>query len=262
MKRNTRIEAHWLWLMVVCCVFALPMAASAQGQPDDLSSRLDIFSAISSGVFQAESLLEVDPNKPMVALTFDDGPGQYTTAIVDLFGQYGGKATFFMVGSRVANNQEIVQYVAQHGHEIGTHTWSHPDLTELSAGDIQSQLTRSINRLQITSGQTVMLLRPPYGRSNSDVRAACRQSGLSIILWSIDTEDWKNRDAQTTCDAILNNVQNGSIILCHDIVPTTAAAIEMALPELIRRGYQLVTVSEMFEAMGAPLEAGRVYSQY
>lgn len=259
MKRIRLTTSRWLTLAAFCMALAFPMAAHAQ--PDDLSSRLELFSSISSGVFQAESLMKVDPNKPMAALTFDDGPGEYTTAIADLLGQYGAKATFFMVGSRVAQNEEIVQYVAQQGHEIATHTWSHPDLTTLSASDIQAQLTKSINRLQKSSGQAITLLRPPYGRSNGDVRAASRQSSLSIVLWSIDTQDWKNRDAQITCGAILNNVQHGSIILCHDIVPSTADAIALALPELTARGYQLVTVSEMFEALGTALEPGKVYSQ-
>lgn len=217
------------------------------------------FSAITSGLIQGEELLRVHPSKPMVALTFDDGPSSLTPRILSLLNTYGGRATFFMVGNRINNHRDIVAQVAQQGSEIGTHTWSHPDLTKLSSDDIYSQLTGSMEAISAITGQPVTLMRPPYGNNNETVRNICARLGMPLIRWSIDTEDWKTRDAGATYGAIFDNLKPNSIILCHDIHEPTIEAMEYVIPELINRGYQLVTISELFEHTNTQPVPGRVY---
>lgn len=201
----------------------------------------------------------IDPNRPMVALTFDDGPSDTTPKILALLEQYGGRATFFVVGNRIANYETQLAQIAAQGSEIGCHTWSHRQLTSLGNNEVRSQIEKTVRSVEARTGQTVRLMRPPYGSHNSAVRSVCKELGLSVVLWSIDTEDWRTRDAQATYDTILENVQNGSIILCHDLHEPTGEAMERVIPELVRRGYQLVTVSELlsFQAEGAV--AGQAY---
>lgn len=227
----------------------------------DTLMRIALFSAMTKEIVQSETVLTIDPSRPMVALTFDDGPGENTTRIAELVYQYGGRATFFMVGNRVKNYREVVEQVAAYGHEIGTHTWSHPELTEVSRGEVEAQLTRSADLLREVSGQAVSLMRPPYGSNDETVRDVCRALGLPLIHWSVDTEDWRTRSASATYDAIFKDVRDGSIILCHDIVPSTLEAMEYVVPELIRQGYQLVTVSELMHFRGIEPKAGKVYYQ-
>lgn len=203
----------------------------------------------------------IDPTKPMVALTFDDGPGKDTAKILDILDQYGSRATFFVVGNRVKNFSDGLAQVTQRGSEVGTHTWSHEDLSKLSQGNIQSQLQKSIDAIENITGQPVTLMRPPYGAISGNVKTVCGQMNLPIIQWSLDTRDWETRSASKTYDSIMNNVKNGSIILCHEIVPSTITAMERVVPELINRGYQLVTVTELFTYGGQTLEPGKVYER-
>lgn len=203
----------------------------------------------------------IDPSKPMVALTFDDGPGKDTAKLLDILDQYGSRATFFVVGNRVKNFADGLAQITQRGSEVGTHTWSHEDLSKLSQGNIQSQLQKSIDAIENITGQPVTLMRPPYGAINGNVKTICNQTNLPIIQWSLDTRDWETRSASKTYDSIMNSVKNGSIILCHEIVPSTITAMERVVPELINRGYQLVTVTELFTYGGQALEPGKVYER-
>lgn len=245
-------------LCIICCLCLLAPVAQCAHAEDSLS----LFSAMTSDLFDTGTEYSVDSTKPMVALTFDDGPSEYTSQILDLLTQYGGRATFFMIGNRVAKHKEVVQQVVEQGSEIASHTWSHPDLNTLDEAGVRAQLSKSVNTLEYVGGQPIRLMRPPYGNQNETVRAACRSSGLSIITWSIDTRDWRTRDAQATYDAIMQDVQHGSIVLCHDIYPSTAEAMAKVIPALIQQGYQLVTVSELFEASGKTLHSGSVYNRF
>ncbi len=195
----------------------------------------------------------------MIALTFDDGPAKSTSRIVDLLDTYNSQATFCVVGNRIADNAEILKETIAGGNEIAIHTWSHQNLSKLSEEEVRSEISKAADALEKYTGYTSSLLRPPYGNTNATVEQVCRDEDLAIIKWSVDTEDWKTKDANSTFEWIKTHAEDGAIILCHDIHSQTADAMELAIPWLIEQGYQIVTVSDMFEANGRSLQPGSIY---
>lgn len=182
-------------------------------------------------------------NTKKVALTFDDGPDpKTTTQILATLAKYEAKATFFMLGSRVEYYPEIAKNVQQAGHEIGNHTWNHPDLTKASVQKMANEINATSAIIEKVTGQRADVFRPPYGAVNSTVRA---QTNLPIVLWSIDTEDWKHRDSVKLLHSIQQKVKDGDIILMHDIHQSTADGLDAVLAYLKQEGYSFVTVSEL-----------------
>lgn len=202
---------------------------------------------------------EIDPDKPMIALTFDDGPSKTTPKILALLDQYDGRATFCMVGNRVKQYSDIVDQVVEQGSEIASHTWDHKKLTSLSKSEIKNELESTNKAIESAGGEQPLFLRPPYGSVNSEIESVAKELNMAIVNWSIDTLDWKTRNAKETYAAIMKNVKDGSIILCHDLHKETGDAMEQVIPELVKRGYQLVTVSELLSAKGNEIETGKVY---
>ncbi|MDR1262175.1 MAG: polysaccharide deacetylase family protein [Oscillospiraceae bacterium] len=194
-----------------------------------------------------------------VALTFDDGPSVYTKRILDTLERYGAKATFCVLGSRVNNYASTIERANRMGCEIIGHSWSHKSLTSLPLAEIENDISRTASVIKRVTGTAPKLFRPPYGSVNNDVRLAARRQGAAIIMWSVDTLDWSSRNADRVYNAIMSEVKNGSIILCHDMYATTADAVSLAVPELIRRGYQLVTVSELLRFDENGVTAGMTY---
>ncbi|MDR2657421.1 MAG: polysaccharide deacetylase family protein [Oscillospiraceae bacterium] len=194
-----------------------------------------------------------------VALTFDDGPSAYTNRILDTLERYGAKATFCVLGSRVNNYASTVERASRMGCEIIGHSWSHKALTSLTLDEIEDDISRTASVIKRVTGTAPKLFRPPYGSVNDDVRLAARRQGAAIIMWSVDTLDWSSRNADRVYNAIMSEVKDGSIILCHDMYATTAAAVNLAVPELIKRGYQLVTVSELLGFDENGVTAGVTY---
>lgn len=201
---------------------------------------------------------KIDTSRMMVALTYDDGPSQYTPEILSVLRQYGSVATFFVVGNRVSGYADTVRSAYDMGCEIGNHTYSHQVLTKVGVPTIQSQIGATNSAVQNITGTSPIVMRPPGGGHNPTVRSAV---GMPVILWSIDTLDWKTRNAASTQAAVLNKVRDGDIVLMHDLYSQTAAASRAIIPELVRRGYQLVTVSELSDCRGA-MAAGGVYSAF
>ena len=201
----------------------------------------------------------IDTDKPMIALTFDDGPGAYTDRLLDILQQHGGKATFFLLGNKIDKRPETVQRMVSEGHEIGGHSWSHKELTKLTDKEVRSQLVKVNNKIQELTGQTPAIMRPPYGSYNDDVSAVAAKQGLSAINWNVDTLDWKYKDAEYVYNATMKKLKSGNIILFHDIHPTTVDAMERIIPDLIEEGYQLVTVSQLLTADGGNIVPGRLY---
>lgn len=198
-----------------------------------------------------------DPQGKMIALTFDDGPGVKATArILAALEEVGGRATFFMLGENAAAHPDLARQVAQAGHLVGTHTNSHKSLIRLTAQEMLQEVELSLDNIQKATGVRPTILRPPYGNVNDLVKETL---DLPLVNWSVDTRDWDSRDAQKVYDHILANVRDGDIVLMHDIYDSTAEAVEMVLPELVKRGYQLVTVEELFAYKGLSLKAGKVY---
>lgn len=204
--------------------------------------------------------LRVDPARPMVSLTFDDGPSlSATPVILDVLEKYRVRATFFQLGSEVAKYPLVTKRACEMGCEIGTHTYSHPNLAKLSSWDIASQIRTSSAEISLACGSAPGLLRPPYGSYNDTVKAA---ASMPLILWSVDTLDWKTRDTQKDIYAVLSSTKDGDIVLMHDIYMPTAEAVKTIVPELLKRGFQLVTVSELAAAKGYSMSAATAYSSF
>lgn len=203
---------------------------------------------------------KIDPSGPMVALTFDDGPQPSVgNRIMDCLAQYGGKATFFLVGDRVASYKTEVQRMVVEGHEVANHTMNHKYLQKLKSGEIQSQVDSCNDVIEAVCGVRPKIMRLPGGNHNAAVLA---NTHMPMIQWDIDTLDWKTKNAQKTADTVLSQVKDGDIILMHELYSQSGDAALRIIPELTKRGYQLVTVSEMAEAKGYLLQEGKLYSSF
>ena len=204
----------------------------------------------------------VDPSKPMIALTFDDGPrASVTNRILDSLSQYGGRATFFMVGTNVPHNGDVIRRMVAQGCEVANHTNDHKYISKLSSDGIVSQVSAVNQKVAAVCGVSPVVMRPPGGYVDAHSLSVLGSMGMSAIMWSIDTRDWQHRNAQRTINNVLSQVKDGDIILMHDIYDATADAAVVLIPELTARGYQLVTVSELAAARGG-MSAGHKYSQF
>ncbi|MET8979456.1 polysaccharide deacetylase family protein [Streptomyces sp. NPDC004539] len=178
-----------------------------------------------------------------VALTFDDGPAVPETAtLLGYLAQYKARATFFTVGQNVTAHPDLVRAEAKAGHEVGNHSWSHPDLTKLTSDQVAYQLSRTSAAIKAATGKEPTLFRPPYGAVNAKVRSA---TTLSPVLWDIDTEDWKYRDAAKVANTVITKAHRNSVVLLHDIHPTSVAAVPEILRTLTAQGFHFVTVSHL-----------------
>ncbi|WP_203246701.1 polysaccharide deacetylase family protein [Sporosarcina beigongshangi] len=178
-----------------------------------------------------------------VALTFDDGPDpKVTTQILDTLQKYNAKATFFMLGSRVEYYPDIAKNINDAGHELGNHTWNHPDLTKADMEKVRKEINRTSAIIESVTGTKATVFRPPYGAVNQMVK---KQSNLPTVLWDVDTLDWKHRDAHRLLMRVKEETKNGSIILMHDIHQSTADGLDAVLSYLQSEGYIFVTVSEL-----------------
>lgn len=191
---------------------------------------------------------------PYIAITFDDGPhGTNTPRLLDILAKRNIKATFFVLGQCVAEYPQILKRIASEGHEIGNHSWSHPSFAKMSNDGVRSQIDRTQQLIGDTMGKRPTILRPPYGAITPAERQwIAKDFGLKIILWSVDPQDWKFRDAARVQRTIVNETRNGSIILAHDIHPSTIDAMAPTLDALLAKGFKFVTVSELI-AMEKPL---------
>ena len=200
-----------------------------------------------------------EPRRPMVALTFDDGPASHTERILDVLEKYDGRATFFVLGHRLESGQYTVARAADLGNEIANHAWSHTNLAWLSEESITWEIQTTSAAIESIIGYSPPILRPPYGQTNARVRYVAGKLGYAMINWTIDTLDWRYRDPDRIYNVIMDRVEDGSVILLHDIHATTADAMERVIPSLIESGYQLVTVSELMDYFFGELEPGEVY---
>ena len=204
------------------------------------------------------------PGQKLAALTFDDGPGVYTSTLLDTLEQYGAQATFFMLGSNVEKyGADVIPRMAaigceiQNGCELGNHSYAHPNMKELSTDDglAQFQMTDDLIA-QYNNGQGATVIRFPYGNSTDELLASI---GRPSIMWDVDTLDWQTKNVQANISAVLDSVSPGDIILMHDIHETTVESCATIVPELINRGYELVTIHTLAAANGVDLAAGETY---
>ena len=201
----------------------------------------------------------IDPENLMLALTFDDGPSEHTDRILDALEKHNACATFFVRGDFLAEHPQIVQRAEKLGNEIGGHTWNHPDLTQLTEEEVRKEIGDTQKKLIEVLGHPPVIFRPPFGELNGITKKVCREMGLALINWSLDTWDWQTLNTDAIYNEAMDAIEDRDIVLFHDQYDTTAEAVERLLPKLVEKGYQMVTVSELFRYCGKQMKAGQVY---
>lgn len=208
----------------------------------------------------AMAYLTIDPEKKMVALTFDDGPSnQNTNRILDVLEQNHARATFFVIGKRIADRTEVIARALSLGCEIGSHTWGHSDFTKYPKSALIDSLEKTDEAMVSNFNYHMTLFRPPYASINKDVEDVSRDMGYTMILWSGSSHDWSIKDANKVYRNTFQCAADGAIILYHDIYDFTADAIERVVPDLISQGYQLVTISELIAMDEKSVSPGERY---
>ena len=212
--------------------------------------------------FNEDGSYDPTQKRPMIALTFDDGPGEYTETLLDTVEKYNIHVTFFMLGQNVEGRESTVQRMVQLGCEIGNHTWDHPSQTlpNMDLDSVVQEFQKTDDELVKACGQAATVCRAPYGAITEEQIAAV---GKPFFMWSTDSLDWKLMDADADYNEIMNSdLSDGSIILMHDIhEPSVKCATEKLIPELVNEGYKLVTVSELAAAKDVTLQSAS-YSDF
>jgi polysaccharide deacetylase family sporulation protein PdaB len=203
---------------------------------------------------RGEVVWEVPMNEKLIAFTFDDGPDPKSTPqILDLLNKYQAKATFFVIGNRIDRFPEVVQREAAEGHEVANHTYNHIYFTrKINSSTISNEIVNTKKKITDVTGKTCRWFRPPGGFYDETIVNIARQNGYTVILWSWhqDTRDWSSPGVKKIVNKVLDNARNGDIVLLHDNVrgsTQTIQALEKILPELSKRGFRMVTLSELME---------------
>ena len=208
------------------------------------------------GALEADGAASL-PAQKLIALTFDDGPRRSTTTrLLDGLAERGVKATFFLIGCQIADNEDVVRRMDREGHQIGIHTFDHVQLTQLNQADFSAQVDTTRTLLKDLLDHNDFLLRPPYGKWDEGVR---NHAGCPIILWSIDPEDWDDRDTARVTEAVVSQARDGGIILLHDIYPESVDAALAIVDQLHAQGYYFCTIDQLFAARVLTLSPGEVY---
>ncbi|MBQ2628171.1 MAG: polysaccharide deacetylase family protein [Kiritimatiellae bacterium] len=256
-----RIDVRFPWLKLVAVIIIggiaiLDLMNFTISKTNDAYDRIKI-APMSQHVKATERVLY---GKMLVALTFDDGPSPDTTpTLLDILYQKDVPATFFMLGNMAKNNPDIVLRADREGHEIASHTMYHQNLIRISPSAAQSDINEAKSVFNNILGHTPSLTRPPYGNINDNVRSSI---GTPLILWSVDTLDWKNKNTDSILQTTLSQVHDGAIILMHDIHPTSVEAVTTVIDALRSANYEFVTVSELAEIRHADLKSGSSYYNF
>lgn len=234
---------------------------------------LDLLNLTISRIEEEEGVLKVAPmmqhvkatertleGKMLVALTFDDGPfGETTPKLLDILTEKDAPATFFMLGMMAERYPEIVQRVYKERHEVASHSMYHQNLVRLEPEAMRADLDQSKGVFKAILGQGPAYVRPPYGNYNDFVAAAATRP---LILWSVDTEDWLNKNTDAIVATAMSEVHDGAVILMHDIYPTSVEAVPALIDALRGAGYELATVKELAKARGVTLAPGEAYYNF
>ena len=202
-------------------------------------------------IYAASEVIRQGPgDEPQVALTFDDGyAGHITDDVLDVLGEYGVAATFFLNGEAIEDHPEQARRVVDEGHELANHSHTHRDFTGLSSEEIFQELQLTEDAALAATGQEISrLFRAPYGSFNQEVLNLVGEAGYAYtIQWTIDTLDWQGPSPETIYDRVISDVEPGAIVLLHvnHEAVNTAAALPGIIEELTAQGYEFVTVSEM-----------------
>ena len=208
---------------------------------------------------QSAAVLAMEAEEPVkyVALTFDDGPWAETTEqLLDGLAERGAKATFFLIGEQIAEHEDTVRRMAAEGHQVGSHTFTHRDLSRGDPAERLREIEQTDTLLRDLLGEGSYWLRPPWGFLAAETAAAV---GVPMVYWSLDTEDWRRPDADAVARDIIDHARDGDIILLHDPYPTSVEAALRAVDALSVQGYRFVTLEELFRQKGIEPEPGKLY---
>ena len=238
-----------------------PGSAAAESDIESLTAAsiadpYTLFPTQEEGIFMSRGR-KIDAFRPMLALTFDDGPREDTgSRIMDVFEKYGQRATFYIVGNRVGSRASELKRMAAAGHELGNHSFTHTYFNKLGAEGIQNEVRSCNDIIEQLTGIRPRTMRLPGGIKSSTILA---NVNMPVVLWNIDTRDWEHRNTARTVSSVIGKVSDGDIVLMHELYESTAAAAEQLVPQLVEQGFQLVTVSEMAALRGFTLTENTVY---
>lgn len=223
------------------CFFLISMLLLLFIQPISIATSLN--SPVEEDLFFPAFNVHVNDNDKLVALTFDDGPNkEFTTKILDYLESKDIVATFFVLGIHLKGNEDTLIKMVKIGCEIGNHSYNHKQFTHMKNSEIKKQVDYVDNYVKKVTGFNIRSIRTPYGEVNKQIIETVNRP---IILWNVDSEDWKLKDGRKIADHIISNVDNGSIILIHDIFDFSYEATILVVDELLAQGYKFVTVSQL-----------------
>lgn len=216
---------------------------------------LVIWTATNREALPVDAAADLPAEVKYIALTFDDGPRRETTTrLLDGLRERGASATFFLVGEEIAGNEELVERMAAEGHQVGNHTWSHVRLAGSAPETASQEIRMTEEALEELLGEKNFWLRPPYGLIDENIEVS-----VPMVKWSVDPRDWEGRDTAQATQAVLQDARPNSIILLHDIYPTSVEAALQIVDALQKEGYWFVTVEELLRLNGIVPEAGVMY---
>ncbi|GAB3965881.1 hypothetical protein GCM10029978_029710 [Actinoallomurus acanthiterrae] len=220
---------------------ALSTTPAHAAPPTSAAGTARAASAVAPLAHGAAARAETSPQRAKVVyLSFDDGPSTYTPKVLKILARYGARATFFELGQNVTRHPSLTKKVVAQGGSVQNHTWSHPDLTRVSASVFRSQVRRTDRAIRAATGVTPECLRPPYGAVNHTVRARARALHKKVVLWTVDPQDWARPGTSAIVHRVLTHVHPGSVVLMHDgggNRSQTVAALPEILKTLKKRGY-------------------------
>lgn len=186
-------------------------------------------------------------DRKVAMLTFDDGPhARNTPRILEILREHDVKATFFVLGHRAVKRPDLVARIAEGGHDVGNHSWSHPSFRSLWKSQIEDEVCRTSAVITDATGRRPSLMRPPYGRYAPSAVPLLGSLGFDLVLWSVDSHDWETNDPDVLAREVVRAAKPGSIILMHDDEPSTVAALPLVIDGLRRRGFALEPVSAVW----------------
>ncbi len=232
----TKLDLLVLCLVLSISFFLLGLVVNRGGLPE----------AIRVTSKKLAPIYKVDREEKKIAITLDGMWGaEHTPRLLDIFDQHNVQVTFFFGGNWLEENPELVQEIAERGHEVGNHSYTHPHMTQLDRSGIKEELARTAQLIKKLTGDKPKLFRPPFGDYDNQLVETCRAEGYYVIQWSIDSLDWKDVSADFIVNRVLKEVAPGDIILMHNNGDRTPEALARLLPELKKKGYELVPVSEL-----------------
>ena len=211
-------------------------------------------------IVQSKRDLSKYKDKKVIAFTFDDGPNNATTTkLLDGLSELDAKVTFFVLGSRVSNNAELIKRAYMEGNDIGSHTYSHRNLLKLNDKEIKDEINNTNDAIKNVIGVEPIYIRPPYGNTNEHIKSL---TTMHTICWNIDSNDWRTKDRNKIKNQIVNDAKDGSIVLVHDIYEESVEGALLAMRELKKEGYEFVTISEMIQLKNATLDYDTTYYNF